>query len=175
MPVEAQVHSTAKRAIKIVGFAILFAVLLIGLRRYATDTQVPAQVRVAESSAISATYIAPVIQLQITDASKESAWSQALAQVLAGRTEVPVPNGRIDVLSERYAIEVDRLEKWHEGIGQASHYGLAMNRIPCLALIIDSDRWPLNEATLTKLATIEQTALSKGVKILLLRRVAPDA
>lgn len=175
MPVEAHVHSTAKRAVKIFGFAILFAVLLVGLRRYATDSQVPAKMRVADASAISARYIAPIIQLQITDASKESAWSQALAQVLTGKTEVPVPNGRIDVLSERYAIEVDRLDKWHEGIGQASHYGLAMKKIPCLALIIDSDRWPLNEAILNKLTTIEQTALSKGVKLLLLRRVAPDA
>lgn len=175
MAVEAQVHSTAKRAVKIVGFAIAFAVLLIGLRRYATDSQLPAQMRSAEVSSISARYIAPIIQLQITDASKESAWSQALAQVLPGKTEVPVPNGRIDVLSERYAIEVDRLEKWHEGIGQASHYGVAMNKIPCLALIIDSDRWPLNEATLNKLATIEQTALSKGVKLILLRRFAPGA
>ena len=174
MPVEAQVHSTAKRAVKIVGFAVLFAVLLVGLRRYATHAQAPAQVRVDEGNVISARYIAPVVQLQITDASKESEWSRALALLLAGKTEVPVPNGRIDVLSERYAIEVDRLDKWHEGIGQASHYGLAMNRIPCLALIIDSDRWPLNESTLTKLATIEQTALSKGVKILLLRRVAPN-
>lgn len=175
MPVEAHVHSTAKRAAKIVGFAVLFALLLIGLRRYSAETPVPTLARVAEGAAISARYIAPVIQLQIVDASKESAWSQALAQVLAGKTEVPVLNGRIDVLSDRYAIEVDRLDKWHEGIGQASHYGLAMNRIPCLALIIDSDRWPLNEATLAKLATIEQTALSKGVKLLLLRRVAPDA
>lgn len=175
MPVEAQVHSTAKRAVKIVGFAILFAVLLVGLRRYAIDSQVPAQTRVAEANTISARYIAPIIQLQIADASKESAWSQALAQVLAGKTEVPVPNGRIDVLSERYAIEVDRLDKWHEGIGQASHYGLAMSKIPCLALIINSDRWPLNEVTLNKLATIEQAALSKGVKLLLLRRLTPDA
>lgn len=175
MPVEARVHSTAKRAVKIIGFAILFAVLLVGLRRYATDSQVPAQTRITEANAIGARYIAPIIQLQISDASKESAWSQALAQVLAGKTEVPVPNGRIDVLSERYAIEVDRLDKWHEGIGQASHYGLAVNKIPCLALIIDSDRWPLNDVTLNKLATIEQTALSKGVKLLLLRRVAPDA
>jgi hypothetical protein len=175
VPVEAQVHSTAKRAVKIVGLAILFAVLLVGLRRYAIDAQPPVQALVAEESAIGARYVAPIIQLHIKDASKESAWSQALAQVLAGRTEVPVPNGRIDVLSERYAIEVDRLDKWHEGIGQASHYGLAMNRIPCLALIIESDRWPLNEATLAKLATIEQTALSKGVKLLLLRQAAPGA
>jgi len=174
VPVEAQVHSTAKRAAKIIGFAVLFAALLIGLRRYASDAQ-PALTRVAEGTATSVRYIAPVIPLQITDASRESAWSEALAQVLAGKTEVPVPNGRVDVLSERYAIEVDRIDKWHEGIGQASHYGLAMNRIPCLALIIDSDRWPLNDATLAKLATIEKTALSKGVKILILRRVAPDA
>jgi hydroxypyruvate isomerase len=94
---------------------------------------------------------------------------------LTGKLEVPVANGRIDVLSEDYAIEVDRMEKWHEGIGQAAHYSQATGKIACLALIIDSDRWPLNEATLSKLRTIEKTAVARGVKLLILRRVAPDA
>lgn len=36
--------------------------------------------------------------------------------------EVPVRYGRIDLLTSDYAIEVDKLEKFHEAIGQALHY-----------------------------------------------------
>jgi hypothetical protein len=173
--VQTQVHSTAKRAAAIIAFAVILALTLIGLRRLASEGLDSSTASRVSSTGATASYIAPIISLRIVDASKESAWSNALAQTLAGRTEVPVPNGRIDVLSENYAIEVDRLDKWHEGIGQAAHYGLAMNRIACLALIIDSDRWPLNETTISKLRTIEQTALAKGVKLLILRRLPADA
>ncbi len=171
MVVQTQVHSTTRRAIAIVGFALLFAAALVGVRKV-TGTAVPESPLLA---APTAGYIAPVVPLRIADATTETAWSAALAAALSGRTEVPVQNGRVDVLSDFYAIEVDRLEKWHEGIGQAAHYALATGKIACLALIIDSDKWPLNETTLAKLRTIEQTAISRSVKLLLLRRVAPDA
>ena len=38
------------------------------------------------------------------------------------KMEVPVKYGRIDLLTDDYAIEVDSLEKFHEAIGQALHY-----------------------------------------------------
>ena len=37
------------------------------------------------------------------------------------KMEVPVKYGRIDLLTDDYAIEVDSLEKFHEAIGQALH------------------------------------------------------
>jgi len=113
--------------------------------------------------------------LKVDDAARELNWSAALAAKLNGRVEVAVPNGRIDVLTDIYAIEVERLEKWHEGIGQASHYAISTGKVGCLALIIDSDKWPLNEATLAKLRTVEQTAVSRATKLLILRRIAPEA
>jgi hypothetical protein len=170
--VQTRVHSTTKRAVVIVGFALFFAAALVGVRKLSGTTAQPAAPLLGVPAAA---YIAPVVSLRLADASAETSWSAALAATLSGRTEVPVPNGRVDVLSDFYAIEVDRLEKWHEGIGQAAHYSSATGKVACLALIIDSDKWPLNEATLAKLRTIEQTALSRGVKLLLLRRVAPDA
>lgn len=174
MPVEAQVHSTAKRAILIIGFALVLAAALVGLRKLSADTP-QATTHTLASLPANAAYIAPVVYLRIAEATHESAWSSALAATLSGRTEVPVPNGRIDVLTEHYAIEVDRLDKWHEGIGQAAHYSQATGKTACLALIIDVNRWPLDETTVSKLRTIEQTALSRGVKLLILRRVEPDA
>jgi hypothetical protein len=50
--------------------------------------------------------------------------------------EVPVKYGRIDLLSDDYAIEVDRLEKFHEAIGQALHYAKETGRKPAIAIFI---------------------------------------
>ena len=178
MSVKFEVHSTAKRAVLIILFALVLSGTLIGARKLVSSAQPVAQLSAPQSIpalASAALYIAPVIALRVDDASREVAWSAALAAVLNGKTEIPVPNGRVDVLTDSYAIEVDRFDKWHEGVGQAAHYGLATGKIPCLALIIESDRWPLNEFTIGKLRTIEQTALSKGVKLLILRRVQPEA
>jgi len=44
-------------------------------------------------------------------------------------------NGRIDLLTEDFAIEVDFIQKWHEGIGQALHYASATGKRPALALV----------------------------------------
>jgi hypothetical protein len=53
-----------------------------------------------------------------------------------GRLEFPVPYGRVDILTNDFAIEVDDLDKFHEGIGQALHYAEATGRQPGLALFV---------------------------------------
>lgn len=50
--------------------------------------------------------------------------------------EVPVKYGRIDLLTDDYAIEVDKLEKFHEAIGQALHYAKETGRKPAVAIFI---------------------------------------
>ena len=177
MPVRFAVHSTAKRALAIVAFALVLSALLVGARKLtAPSSGVAAQQAIAAPSAAgAAAYIAPVVMLRVDDAAREVNWSAALAAKLNGKVEVVVPNGRIDVLTDNYAIEVERLEKWHEGIGQAAHYAVSTGKVGCLAIIIDSDKWPINEATLAKLRTIEQTAVSRAIKLLILRRIAPEA
>jgi len=57
-----------------------------------------------------------------------------------GKLEVPVKYGRIDILTKRYAVEVDRLSKFHEGIGQCLHYAHETNRKPGLAIFVPSPR-----------------------------------
>ena len=52
------------------------------------------------------------------------------------KMEVPVKYGRIDLLSDDYAIEVDRLEKFHEAIGQALHYAKETGKKPAIAIFI---------------------------------------
>lgn len=52
------------------------------------------------------------------------------------KMEVPVTYGRIDLLTHDYAIEVDRLSNFHEGIGQALHYARETGKRPGLAIFI---------------------------------------
>jgi hypothetical protein len=52
------------------------------------------------------------------------------------KMEVPVKYGRIDLLTDDYAIEVDRLEKFHEAIGQALHYAKETGKKPGIAIFI---------------------------------------
>jgi hypothetical protein len=53
-----------------------------------------------------------------------------------GKMEVPVKYGRIDLLTDDYAIEVDSLEKFHEAIGQALHYAKEAGKKPGIAIFI---------------------------------------
>lgn len=52
------------------------------------------------------------------------------------KLEVPVRYGRIDLLTSDYAIEVDKLDKFHEAIGQALHYAKETGKKPGIAIYI---------------------------------------
>ena len=52
------------------------------------------------------------------------------------KMEVPVKHGRIDLLSDEYAIEVDRIENFHEAIGQTLHYAKEAGKKPAIAFFI---------------------------------------
>lgn len=52
-----------------------------------------------------------------------------------GRLEVTVPGGRIDCLTDRYAVEFDFAPKWKDCIVQAKWYAIQTGRIPACALI----------------------------------------
>jgi hypothetical protein len=149
--------------------------LALGLAFMAINRQAPhappqtAASQPAFSGVADGQLLVPVILLDLADDTRESAWSAALAKIVDGKTEVKIANGRIDVLNAVYAIEVDRLGKWHEGIGQAAHYGVETGKRPCVALMIDKGLWPLAPATVEKLRTIEKTALAQGITLVLLR------
>jgi len=48
--------------------------------------------------------------------------------------DVNVTFGRVDILTDEYAIEVDHVYKFHEGIGQVLHYAYETGKKPGLAL-----------------------------------------
>jgi len=52
------------------------------------------------------------------------------------KMEVSVKYGRIDLLTDDYAIEVDSLEKFHEAIGQVLHYAKETGKKPGIAFFI---------------------------------------
>ena len=45
---------------------------------------------------------------------------------------------RVDCLTDKYAVEFDFANKWHESIGQALHYGLMTGKKPMVVLILDN-------------------------------------
>jgi hypothetical protein len=78
-----------------------------------------------------------------------------------GELEVPVRYGRVDILTNDYAVEVDRLSKFHEGIGQALHYGTETGRQPGLALfVIDPD-----ERDRAKLCYVRRLCELYGIRV----------
>ncbi len=68
----------------------------------------------------------------------ESDWHMAFnSKVTRGKVEVQHPTGRIDILTDDYAIEVDHVRNYLAGIKQALQYAAAMKRKPGLALFMD--------------------------------------
>jgi len=106
--------------------------------------------------------LVPSVRLHVLADAPENAWVAALSEFTGGKKEVKVDFGRADVLTESYAIEVDFLRKWKEGLGQALLYADVTNLIPVLALIAPD---PVNEDLLKQ---IEGLCTKKGVKLILL-------
>ena len=53
----------------------------------------------------------------------ESYYRDKLAKSLDGQTEVKVPFGRIDILTNNQIIEVKHIKKWNAAVGQIIIYG----------------------------------------------------
>lgn len=169
MSTEVTVHPTAKIALTAVLIAVIVGGGLIGIKRLIRPSQNAEESGIASSagsvSHVSASpdLLLPVIRVAVDPDAHESDWSEALAAVLHGRTEVVTDYGRVDVLTDRFAIEVERIAKWHESIGQASHYSETTKKKPVVALIL------LPTDKIDKLELIEDTCNSKGIKLVLLQ------
>lgn len=68
----------------------------------------------------------------------ESDWHVAFnSRVTKGQTEVVLPTGRVDILTDEYAIEVDKVRNYRDAIKQALQYAAATKKKPGLALYMD--------------------------------------
>jgi hypothetical protein len=78
---------------------------------------------------------APQQQILRTEKDYQRAFNETYFHGKA-KMEVPVKYGRVDLLSQDYAIEVDRLENFHEAIGQALHFTKETGKKPAIAFFI---------------------------------------
>lgn len=70
--------------------------------------------------------------------SRESLFQEAYAKMIGGTRERKVKTGRIDVETDTEVFELDRQEKWKEGMGQALAYAKETGKKPVLVLISSS-------------------------------------
>ena len=104
----------------------------------------------------STSLLLPAIEIPLPPSSNESLFISALSERLNGKSEVSIDGGRVDIVTERYAIEVDFIQKWKEGIGQSQFYSSKTNKLPALFLV--HDRGQVESQTL-KLAADEAQRL----------------
>ena len=153
--------------IKVALSVLVITIIVVGLKKY-LSAGVKQEPNITDSAvSVNRTILIPQLFLNVSLDKPESEWIFALAEVLAGATEVKVDRGRVDVVTDKYAIEVDFLSKWKEGLGQAIHYGYETDLLSTLAVITDELN-ALNSADKDLIKKIEELCLSKGVKLLLL-------
>lgn len=69
----------------------------------------------------------------------EAYYISKLGKELNGETEVKVDGGRIDILTDDYAIEVERAHNWKNGIGQSLWYAYQKNRKAKIILLVEGE------------------------------------
>lgn len=106
---------------------------------------------------------APVSRYAPTSDGKlpEAYWQHAFNEVFAdGATEVIVEAGRADIVNSTYAIEVDKIQKWHEAIGQALHYAKETGKQPAIALYDDG-----SISSAEAYAEAQKICAAEGIKV----------
>ena len=108
-------------------------------------------------------------QFDLPSEAPEAAWRDALAAKLKGQHEVPVEGGRIDVMTDTLAIEIDWPHKWHEGLGQSLHYAQLTGKQGVLALVSYSQGLDnLREKSRQRFDMVENVCKSNGIRLIVL-------
>ncbi len=157
--------------IKVAIIIIVASVILGGLLRV-TSKSSPSTDGVDANPVINGTYgniFVPVITLSVNGSSNEKEWTEALANRINGQSEVRVDQGRVDVMTNFYTIELDFIKKWHEGLRQAIHYGDETKRIGVLALIDETDNQEQDFQHFELIRKIERLCSRKGIRLVILR------
>jgi len=71
---------------------------------------------------------------------KESYYQDEFAKIVNGETEVRLDDGtRADIVTDKYAIEVDFGAKWAESIGQSLSYAIQLEKQAGILLVISGE------------------------------------
>lgn len=70
----------------------------------------------------------------------EADYSDKIQSLIGGQREYTVTSGRVDILTETNAIEVEWANKWKDAIGQSLWYGVQTNRAPLIVLIMRREK-----------------------------------
>lgn len=86
---------------------------------------------------LTLTVAAPLL-LSAARLNPESYYQKIAAEALGGEMEVTMPDrSRCDIVTEEYAIEVEKADNWKESIGQALNYAFQSNKKAGIVLIVD--------------------------------------
>lgn len=66
----------------------------------------------------------------------EKDYADAIAQIVGGDREVSVYGGRVDIVTETHAYEVEWAHKWKNAIGQSLWYAQQTLKQPAIVLIL---------------------------------------
>ena len=119
---------------------------------------------------LSAVHAAETITLPVKRTAYEKVWEVALVDKLRADKvgnvfdEQRLDFGRADVVTEKEVYEVDRYNKFHQGIGQTLHYSMVLKKPPVLALMLDKTK--IDPA---KTAFIEKLCKHYKIRLVLLK------
>ncbi|MAT39865.1 MAG: hypothetical protein CL946_09710 [Ectothiorhodospiraceae bacterium] len=170
MEIEIKKKRPISFGIKVGVAVVIVSVILGGLLRIKGNDASKSEVLTdkATNLQLAADVLVPILRLPVEPTSPEAKWTEALSARIEGETEVQVDRGRVDVMTDNYAIEIDFLKKWHEGLGQAIHYGDESPHIGVLALIVGN---PLESDpdAISLIKKIDRLCIKNGVKLVLLQ------
>lgn len=176
MAIHVTIHPAARTGLKLVATALAVAIPLGFVLRGAPPKAEPpktlAAVRGLDAGTDAATLLG-ALDLCVPESAREAEWIAATASRLSGQPEVSIPNGRVDIVTDRFAIEIDWAAKWHEGIGQSLHYADATGRRAALGLIVDGNGED-GGAALRHVRAADDVASSRGIRVFMLRRRCPQ-
>ena len=170
MPIEIRKKNPITHSLKVaIGTILIFVVLGLYLKlddksKNIADTKSKASL-ITELNSTDRSY-PPVIRLSVDDPKYEKNWVRAFQLTYGGTSEVSVEHGRIDLTIDNYAIEVDFIDKWQEGVGQALNYAKSSGLKPLLAIIIWRDK-SLEESE-DKVKYIYELTNNQGIRLLVL-------
>ncbi len=69
----------------------------------------------------------------------EKDYANYIQHLIGGQREYSVESGRVDLLTDEFAYEIEWANKWKESIGQSIWYALQTNKKPAIILLIRSE------------------------------------